>query len=92
MRLADLIIETFVLQATVARAQMLVGRGHATAAACARLYARDATPRIAHAAIEIIGRAADPSADGSLTKWVRQSLWQPPIDTIGLRREIVLAG
>ena len=53
LRLADLAIETFVLQATFERARVLAGRGHATAQSLASLHAHGITPRLERAASDV---------------------------------------
>jgi alkylation response protein AidB-like acyl-CoA dehydrogenase len=88
MRLADLIIETFVLQATIDRARTLGARGSPTAAACAKLYAHDAVPRIEHAALEIVSHSADAPSASASADGVRRLLPRDTIDAIGLRRQI----
>ena len=53
MRLADLVIETFVLQATIERARMLEERGDGRARELALLHAREATLKVEQLASEI---------------------------------------
>jgi alkylation response protein AidB-like acyl-CoA dehydrogenase len=89
VRLADLAIETFALQATSERARLLGGRGDAVAGVLSALCAHDAAARIERAAREIV--MADDDGSSRLLTWIRETIRTEPLDAIGMRRTIAEA-
>ncbi len=92
MRLADLAIETFVIQSVVTRGHVRLTRGDASAEPLARLYVHDALPRLSQAALEIAGALPASYGVDVLVDRARRWLRQEPIDAIALRRVVFNAG
>lgn len=81
LRVADAMIETFVIESCVARAAR-------TGTTMATIYLHDALPRIVQAASEVFAATMDGAAARAATEAARAAGASVPVDVIGLRRAL----
>jgi len=92
-QIADLAIEIYAIESAIARAEKMTARRHARAAlACdaVRVYANDASDRIAAASKQAVMALASEGVDPSreLAGRIHRMATCPPVDTIAARRRI----
>ncbi|HZT75561.1 MAG TPA: acyl-CoA dehydrogenase family protein [Vicinamibacterales bacterium] len=90
-QIADVVIDVYAIESTVARAEKMALRGDARAplaADVARVYTEDASGRIAHAAKQVVNALSARGVDNAFGVNVQRLTIHSGVDAIALRRRI----
>ena len=90
-QVADVVIEVYAIESAIARAEKMAQRGDARAslaADAARVYADEASGRIAHAARQVVNALATRGVDNAFGINIQRLTIHSGVDAIALRRKI----
>ena len=90
-QVADIVMDVYAIESGIARAEKMAKRGDSRASLAAdavRVYASDASDRIAAAGKQVVAALASRGVDNGLAKTISCLTWHDPVDTIAARRRI----
>jgi alkylation response protein AidB-like acyl-CoA dehydrogenase len=90
-QIADIVMEAYAIESGIARAEKMASRGDAKAALAAdavRIYASDASDKVAAAARQVTAALAAEGGDPSVTAAAQRLATHPAVDVIAARRRV----